>query len=98
MARVEVSHRVQRAIWCAQVDGLGITNAETEIEIAMGGVLVPDVEAAWLHDRIGTEAHHMRAGRLTHPSMIEQLPALERAGDRPNVLELDPILRHAMGI
>jgi hypothetical protein len=98
MERAEVSHRVQRAIWCAQVDGLRITNAEPESEIATGVVLVPDVEAAWLHDRIGTEAHHMRAGRLTHPSMIEQLPALERAVDRPNVLELDPVLRHAMGI
>jgi hypothetical protein len=70
MARVEVSHRAQRAIWCAQVDGLGITNAksEPESEIATGVVLVPDVEAAWLHDRIGTEAHHRRAGRKILPS------------------------------
>ena len=98
MARVEVSHRAERAIWCAQVDGLGSTNAEPESELATGVVLVPDVEAAWLHDRIGTEAHHMRAGRMIHPSLIEQVPALERAVDRPNVLELDPVLRHAMGI
>ena len=98
MARVEVSHRAPRAIWGAQVDGLISTNAEPECEIASDAVLVPGIEAAWLHDRIGNEAHHMRSGRIIHPSLIEQLPALERAGDRTNVLELDPVLRHAMGI
>jgi hypothetical protein len=56
MERAEVSHRVQRAIWCAQVDGLRITNAEPESEIATGVVLVPDVEAAWLNNCISRRA------------------------------------------